>query len=204
MAAKLTICDPGFALRRKIKRERIDENRLSTQKLNVVCTRVLEDHAVIQRFSMHAQGCQRGILEHGERPLVGIGDHRNTLRTDHAKGILRQRRLLCLFVRNQAAGLCKCIIKTALHESIILRAVALVYLAVENALAPEHRPARIAKRAELRLGISHASAPQRFLPHRLPRSGPARSIRLYSSFSTRQICGFAKTRTPRQPLPKPQ
>jgi hypothetical protein len=72
MLAKLSVSDPGPALRIFLERERVNKYGLASSELNVVSAAILEGHPEVERLLLNVKGDQGGVLELAETPLVGI------------------------------------------------------------------------------------------------------------------------------------
>ena len=88
-AAELPVSGPGSARRQRFKGGNVDEDRPAPVPLNVVGGGVLEDHPFGQRLGDQPELQQGGVLQHPERPLVGIGDVGDGLVVQNALPSLR-------------------------------------------------------------------------------------------------------------------
>ena len=87
--AELPVSDPGLALRQDFEGGNVDEDRLGAVPLHVVRGGVFQDHSLVQRLAHQLQVQQRGILQHPERPFVGVGNERNSLMLQDGRPVLR-------------------------------------------------------------------------------------------------------------------
>jgi hypothetical protein len=92
--AELAQAHPGLALAQALERADVHEDRLRALELDVVGRRVLQDQVVLQRGEQQVELEQRGVLEHRERPLVGIRDERNPLVAQHAGRLVDEQRAI--------------------------------------------------------------------------------------------------------------
>ena len=76
---ELAVADPRFAGPQPLERGNIDKDRPAAGPLDVEGRRVFECHVGTQRGVLEFEGQQRGVLQHAERPLVGIGNKGNRL-----------------------------------------------------------------------------------------------------------------------------
>jgi len=78
MGAELPVGRPGLVAG-GLKGQQVDEDGPAVLELYVVCRGIFEHHAMLQGQQLDAQGQQRGVLQLGKRPLVGVGNKRDLL-----------------------------------------------------------------------------------------------------------------------------
>ena len=95
--AELAVAEPRLAGTGALERADVDEDRARSTPLDVVRRRVLEREARLERLARDPQLQERGVLQHRERPLVGVRHERQALvpqrRHPPAAGIGRADRL---------------------------------------------------------------------------------------------------------------
>jgi hypothetical protein len=84
--AELAVAGPWLVLPQPLERADVDEHRARPAELHVVGRGVLEREVVREREAAERELEQRRVLEHRERPLVGIGDPRDALVLERAGG----------------------------------------------------------------------------------------------------------------------
>ena len=89
--AELPVAGPRLVGPEALERADVDEHRPRAAPLDVVGRCVLERKVRPQRAPVELELEQRGVLEHRERPLVGIGDERHALVPQHARGCAREQ-----------------------------------------------------------------------------------------------------------------
>jgi hypothetical protein len=99
--AELAVADPGLALPQALERADVHEHRPGALELHVVGRGVLQHEVVAERFEQQVELQQRGVLEHRERPLVGIRDERDALVAKHAGRLVHQQRAIDVAVLDQ-------------------------------------------------------------------------------------------------------
>ncbi len=77
--AELPVTGPGLALPQPLEGADVHEDRPRSAPLDVVGRGVLEDESLLERGEEQVELEERRVLQHPERPLVGVGDHGNAL-----------------------------------------------------------------------------------------------------------------------------
>ncbi len=83
--AELAVARPRLAFTQPLEGADIDEDRLRASPLHVVRGGILEHEPLVEGFEEQVELEERGVLEHPERPLVRIGDHRDPLVPEHGR-----------------------------------------------------------------------------------------------------------------------
>ena len=91
--AELAVAHPGLALAKPLVGADVHEHRPRPLELHVVRGGVLEDQVVLERGQQQVELHERGVLEHREGPLVGVGDEGDPLVAQHAGGLVHQEAL---------------------------------------------------------------------------------------------------------------
>ena len=73
--AELAVAGPRLTGHESLERADVDEHRPAAVELHVVGGGVLGEDALGQRLAAELELEQRGVLQHREGPLVGVGDH---------------------------------------------------------------------------------------------------------------------------------
>ena len=89
--AELAVAHPGLALAQPLVRADVHEHRARAAELDVVGRGVLQDHALLERREEQVQLDERGVLEHRERPLVGVRHERDALVPEHRRRLVHQQ-----------------------------------------------------------------------------------------------------------------
>ena len=152
MLAELAVGLPRLVGSGPLERERVDHDRPSAQKLDVVGARIAERHPVLAGERLRRQGQQRGILQLRERPFERVGDEADLLGPDHGhgpglEGQIEGRRL----VRDQDALGQQGGVEAGGLEGGPVIGEALIHLPIEDAAATEDEPAGVAVGARLAL-----------------------------------------------------
>jgi hypothetical protein len=167
--AELAVGDPRRAWLGFLERERVDEDRPAAAELDVVGGRVAEGEAALSGRDLRVECRQRRVLEHSERPLVGVGDRRDRLRSDDCVGEvgvgggLDGRRL----VGDEETPRLELAEQAGCDEVVPTVGEGLVDLAVQDAVAAVDEARRVAERAGVANGagqhgrrVSHRRRPR--------------------------------------------
>ncbi len=147
MLTELSIGDPGITRLSDLEGQGIDQHRPAFQELDVVGAGVLERHAVLEGLELDVEGRERGVLERGERPLVGIRDEWNEPWLDHLVGPgFQLGGGMCFLMADEPSSGDQLVVQTGTFQVFVMSAIRGVDPAIQDAVLPENEPAWITKR----------------------------------------------------------